>query len=64
MGTAQIRELYAATSDGCGTADGWYYVDPGNGQTPTLFMICPKTCATVATDGGFLRLSAMWCPSR
>lgn len=53
---------YAGPGDGCGsTTDGWYYVDPDAGQTPTRFMLCPASCARVANDGGFVRLAAKSC---
>jgi hypothetical protein len=62
--TKEIGE-WVGTSDGCGSGDGWYYVAPAAGQTPTRFMICPKTCTTVASDGGgYMGLAAYWCPSR
>lgn len=52
---------YAGTSAGCGTTDGWYYVEADGGQTPTRFMLCPASCARVASDGGYVRLAAKSC---
>jgi hypothetical protein len=54
---------YAATSADCGSTDGWFYVDPANGQPPTRFMLCPQTCASVQGDGGdgYLGLAASSC---
>jgi len=50
--------LFVGSSDGCGAGDGWYYVEPGDGGVPSLFAICPKTCAAV-TNGALLRITAM-----
>ena len=50
---------FVATKAACGTADGWYYVDPGDGGTRTLFGICPKSCDSLANnEGALLRLDA------
>jgi hypothetical protein len=53
---------YAASSDGCGSAGGWYYSDPSDAQTQTRFMLCPESCARVMADGGFLAMAAKSCP--
>jgi hypothetical protein len=52
---------YAATAGDCRGTGGWYAVDPAAGPTSTRFMLCPASCARVASDGAFLRLSASSC---
>ena len=42
----------------CGDSDGWYYVDPGDRSTPTLFALCPTSCDRVQEENSFLRLDA------
>jgi len=52
---------YVSASARCGSTDGWYNVDSADAQAPTSFMICPASCAHVASTGGFLRLAAESC---
>ncbi|MBX3201770.1 MAG: hypothetical protein KF894_26775 [Labilithrix sp.] len=51
---------YKAAFEDCGAGHGWYY-PPTSGATPTTYMLCPASCATVS-DGGDFRLMAFgWC---
>jgi hypothetical protein len=51
--------FYVGSTDGCNGGDGWYYsgappfgLDLGaDAGTPSRFMVCPKTCTTVAATG-------------
>jgi hypothetical protein len=64
---------HTSSRDGCAGRDGWYYVTPcddagesdadgGGAGAPTLFALCPKSCATVAKEGVLLRLTAhLYC---
>jgi hypothetical protein len=43
----------------CGTSDGWYYVDAASGKKPTLFALCPTSCASITNEAALLRLTAI-----
>lgn len=47
---------YVGSRDACGDGHGWFYV-PADDRTPTLFEICPESCALAAQEDVYFRLA-------
>lgn len=47
---------YVGSPEGCGDGDGWFYV-PSDDPTPTLFEVCPQSCAFAARADVYFRLA-------
>jgi hypothetical protein len=55
-----VFAYFKESSAGCDgdASDGWYYAPTEGSATPTRFIICPKTCATVTSNDGAIAIAA------
>lgn len=55
----EVWGYFRRSAASCEDEDGWYYAPPENGELPASFRLCPKSCASAATQSAYLRLTAM-----